>query len=238
MRSIKFKKAPFIAFVCLLPLLLGLGFWQLDRAEQKQQLLMLQQQRQSEEISLLKANSPDSVDDLLYQAVKGKGNFDSSHHILQSNQINDGKVGYFVLTPFLIQNSNKAILVNRGWIPSRVAKLPELNVPENEIEIRGGINRFARPGIVLAGVDKPTESWPVVVQVVNTDEIAKKLGYGLFSYQIELDKSAEFGFKRDWQHAQNMTPEKHIAYAVQWFLLALTLSILFIIYGIEKNNAR
>jgi len=58
--------------------------------------------------------------------------------------------------------------------------------------------------------------------------LSEKLGYALLPFQIELDKSMANGYKRDWKSRQLMPPEKHIAYAVQWFGLALTLTVLFI----------
>lgn len=231
---------PSIALACLLPVLMALGFWQLDRAEQKRQLTLLQEQRQHVEMIKLTADSPDSVDDLLYRSVQLIGKFDNMHHILQDNQISDGKPGYFVFTPLVMQNSENAILVNRGWIPypSSAEALPNLNLSQGESELMGQVNRFSRPGIVLSGADKPTNSSPTIVQVINTGELAKKLGYSLFSYQVELDISFAFGFKRDWRHIQAMPPEKHVAYAVQWFLLALTLIVLFIVYGVNKDDGK
>jgi surfeit locus 1 family protein len=44
----------------------------------------------------------------------------------------------------------------------------------------------------------------------------------------------EEGYSRDWKKKSVMLPEKHIAYAVQWFGLAITLTVLFI--GFNKKN--
>jgi len=65
--------------------------------------------------------------------------------------------------------------------------------------------------------------------------LAKKLGYALLPFQIELDKNIADGFKREWQTATVMPPEQHIANALQWFGLALTLSILFFWYSFKKQ---
>jgi surfeit locus 1 family protein len=54
-------------------------------------------------------------------------------------------------------------------------------------------------------------------------------------FQIELDKNLADGFKREWQTATVMPPEQHIAYALQWFGLALTLTILFFWYSFKKQ---
>ena len=238
MPSIQLKKKPLLAFIVALPCLLALGFWQLDRADQKKELIRLQEKRSAEAPVELVENSPDNADNLLYRRLRIVGRYDLVHQFLQDNQVNEGKTGYYVLTPLILENSRKAVLVNRGWLPYSPDRtvLPDISLPAEQVSITGTVSRFSRPGIILEGADIPSKSWPASVQAINTGVLAEKLGYALFDFQLELDKSEQHGFKREWRHPLSMPPEKHIAYAVQWFLLALTLTILFFIYGIRKNN--
>ncbi|MEQ1545394.1 SURF1 family protein [Methyloglobulus sp.] len=232
----KYKRVPLIVYLCLLPLLISLGIWQLNRAEEKRVLINLKEQRQATETLILSANMPDKAEVLLYKPIQAVGHYDTSHQYLLDNQVSKGRVGYFVLTPFRLKNENKAVLVNRGWLPlgkSR-ADLPDVKVDIKEIMITGRINRFPSVGLKLAGAEIPSNSWPALVQVINTNVLAKQLNCPLFSFQIELDKQATNGFTREWQLPQTMTPEKHVGYAVQWFLLAITLTILFVKYGFKK----
>ncbi len=233
-----FKRAPLIAYFCILPILLALGLWQLNRAEEKRVAIRLQEQRQSTNAFVLTASTLDELEALLYKPIQAFGHFDVSHQYLLDNQINNGKAGYFVLTPFFLKDANKAVLVNRGWIPlgNNRADLPDTNgIDKSEISITGRVNRFQNVGIKLAGAEIPSQGWPSVVQVVDVNALSKRLGYPLFSFQVELDKNAKDGYVRDWHEALVMTPEKHIGYAVQWFLLALTLTVLFVKYGIKKS---
>jgi surfeit locus 1 family protein len=234
----KFKRAPLIAYLCLLPLLLALGVWQLNRAEEKRVLISLKQQRQSTEILILSTTLPDTPEAHLYKPIQAIGHYDTDHQYLLDNQINKGRAGYFVLTPFMLKTENKAVLVNRGWLPLGKSRsgLPDIPVDSREITLNGRINRFPTVGLKLAGAEIPTDSWPAIVQVVDTQVLAKQLGYPLFGFQVELDKQADDGFTREWHETLAMTPEKHIGYAVQWFLLALTLTVLFVKYGINKKH--
>jgi surfeit locus 1 family protein len=102
--------------------------------------------------------------------------------------------------------------------------------------INGRINQFPSVGIKLAGAEIPTEGWPSVLQVIDAQILTKKMGYTLLPFQIELDQNLPEGFIRDWQKTTVMLPEQHIAYAIQWFSLALTLSILFIWYSNKKSD--
>ena len=217
---------PVIFYFLLISLLVSLGFWQLDRAQQKQ--LYIQQQGQTfvQRITLF-ANTKTELAKLRYKQLTVTGRYDKAHQFLLDNQIYRGKVGYFVLTPLLLAK-NQAVLVNRGWIPApeQRERLPELPVMEKKITLTGRFNAFPSIGIKLKGADVPEKSWPARVGVVNADILAEKLGYNLFPFQVELNPNETEGFVRDWKTVTVMPAEKHIAYAVQWFALALTLTLL------------
>jgi surfeit locus 1 family protein len=138
----------------------------------------------------------------------------------------------------VLPEEGKAVLVNRGWIPLNRDRtiLPDVPIKAQQTVVTGRINRFPAVGIKLAGAEIPTESWPSVVQVVDSQILAKKLTYPLFPFQIELDKDLPEGYKREWHTSTIMPPEQHTAYAIQWFALALTLTILFFWYTCKKND--
>ena len=236
--TFKVKTVPLCLYLGLMTLLISLGIWQLNRADEKRQLLALQAQQQSAGTIPLKENNLDHAEAILYQKTKVSGRYDNKHQFFLDNQVVEGKAGYYVLTPLLIEGTDKAVLVNRGWVPLGNSRLeqPELTVHQNNRIVSGRINRFPRPGIVLEGAEIPSESWPAIIQVVDTELLAKRLGYRLFGFQIELDQELEDGFIRRWHDATTLPPEKHVAYAVQWFLLALTLSVLFFKYGFERKQ--
>jgi surfeit locus 1 family protein len=226
--------------MCLLSLLFFLGVWQLNRAEQKREFLILEEQRLASDALELSEKVTDQPEVLRYRKVIGKGTYDSNHQFLLDNQISEGKAGYFVLTPFLLQGQNKAVLVNRGWVPSGADRsvLPALHISQEATSITGRINNFPSVGIKLAGAEIPSDNWPSLVQVANSTVLEKKLDYPLFEFQIELDKELPDGFKREWRISTVMLPEQHIAYAIQWFLLSLTLSIIFIWYSLKNNDEK
>ena len=236
--SIKFEKVPTLAYLCLLPLLLALGTWQLGRAEEKRAFLKQQEQGSASEIIELSTAIETDVDALRYKKAQAIGHYDQAHQFLIDNQISDGKAGYFVLTPMVLQGGAKAVLVNRGWIPSSRDRriLPKAPIKEEQTVVTGRINRFPAVGIKLAGAEIPTDSWPSVVQVVDSHVLAKKLAYPLFPFQIELDKDSSEGYKREWHRTTIMLPEQHTAYAIQWFALAFALTLLFIWYSCKRND--
>jgi surfeit locus 1 family protein len=235
----RFEKVPTLAYLVVLVLLCSLGTWQLSRSEEKR--LFLKQQElaaASTEIITLSNYIDMNADELRYKKIQVIGHYDTAHQFLIDNQFSAGKVGYFVLTPFIIQGGTTGILVNRGWVPLNLDRtvLPDVEIKDESTVVSGRINHFPSVGVKLAGAEIPTETWPSVLQLVDVNILAKKLTYPLMPFQIELDKDQQSGFKRDWQTTTVMLPEQHIAYAIQWFALAFTLTILFIGYSFKKND--
>lgn len=224
------------AYLGLFILFLSLGAWQINRANEKQEFLDTQAQRVNETIQLTPETSNDVIE-LRYKQVNVLGYYDTTKQFLLDNQIDAGKAGYFVFTPFKLQNSSKAILVNRGWIPlvEPRATLPNVNfLAEHETTLKGRINTFPSIGLKLEGANQPTNTNPAVVGVIDSQVFAHQLGYELFNFQLELDANLPNGFKREWATAKIMQPEQHLAYALQWFGLAFALTIIFIKFGLKK----
>ena len=232
------KLLPALVFLLLLSLTVSLGYWQLNRADEKTQFLELRALRAKAKPLLLSANSAEMLNEMDYRPVLVRGKYDNQHQFLIDNQIVNGKVGFFVMTPFIIEKSNKAVLVNRGWVAAYSSRsiLPNIEFLAKQTELSGHINHFPSIGLKLAGAEIPTEGWPAVVQVAETQALVKRLGYPLFGFQLLLNENQADGYHRQWRQLAIMPPEKHIAYAVQWFGLAITLIILFLWLAGEKQQ--
>ncbi|NOQ36527.1 MAG: SURF1 family protein [Methylococcaceae bacterium] len=224
------------AYFLVMMLLLNLGFWQVRRAEEKR-VFIEKQQTQLKTVLNLNTQTTDDLESLRYRQITANGFYDKDTQFLIDNQIIKGKAGYFIITPFVLAGGTKAVLVNRGWLPANPDRtiLPAISFIENQTQINGRINSFPSVGLKLEGAEIPTEGWPSVVQVVESSVLAKKLGYDLFSFQVELDPKATAGYTRNWLESSIMPPEKHIGYAVQWFGLAITLTILFFWHSGKKR---
>lgn len=221
----------------LLPLFVALGLWQLSRAEEKQALIDLRKAHESDQLIELDGAN-ESLKELRYRKVTVSGFYDAKHQLLVDNQVHQGQVGYYVLTPLHIDQGPKTVLVNRGWIPGGVdrSKLPDVSIRKEKVSLKGTIDRFPSVGLRLAGAEVPAEGWPAVVQLVDEKYLAQVLGYPLLPYQVLLDPQADEGYVRQWQPVQRLSPEKHIGYAVQWFAFAFVLIFLFIWYSLKRPD--
>lgn len=233
----KFSIFAILFYLLLIILLISLGYWQLGRAEEKRLILENQAQSAARQLVDLKSVIDLDLEQLRYREVQVSGHYDQAHQYLIDNQILNGQAGYFVMTPFKLDNSNHVVLINRGWVALNKDRriLPELSVNNEQAVITGRINHFPVVGIRLKGAEIPTESWPSVVQVVDSEILSKKLGYSIMPFQIELAVEMSDGYTRDWRTNTIMPPEKHVAYAVQWFGLAVTLTVLFLWFSSKKE---
>jgi len=196
-------------------LFVALGCWQLGRADEKRALAA------AFATAAAAVRLPAGASGLpRYQPVSAQGRYDSAHQFLLDNMTFAGHAGVQVLTPLLLADG-RAVLVNRGWLPLDATRklLPEIAVGGNPREVTGRIDQLPRPGIEL-DAELPA-GWPKLANFPRMDPLAVALGRDLYPQLILLDPAAPDGYTRDWRPA-GLGPERHLAYAVQWFALAAT----------------
>jgi surfeit locus 1 family protein len=217
-----------------LPVLLGLGTWQLDRAAQKRELFASFAAGAGKPLAL--ADHPRGLDSLRrFTRVAADGRYRADRQFLLDNMVEDQQAGFRVLTP-LVLDDGRAVMVDRGWVPKAFgshASLPEVAVDTSRRSVTGRLDRLPRPGIDL---DRPPgEGWPRVVQFPSADELSAALGMELVPGVILLDPESPDGFRRNWRPS-DFGPERHVGYAVQWFSLAGTLVVLYLVWALRKSD--
>ena len=228
---------PSIATLVLLPFLVGLGNWQLERASWKQGLVD-QHAESARQPPVLLETLLARDETFQYRPVVARGRYDLAHQLLLDNRTHLGHAGYHVLTPLLLKDRNKAVLVNRGWVPvgNYRSRLPELPGPDSELVVNAIIKLPPEKFFRLDAADEAHEGWPQVVQQMKLSELEQRLGYSLLPVILLLDPVDEYGFVRDWKAVYGVTPDKHRAYALQWFTLALVLLMIYI--GVNTKRLR
>jgi surfeit locus 1 family protein len=232
---------PSLATLVLLPVLIGLGHWQLERAAWKQGLVDAHAARIGVPAQALQSvlTSSAASTDLEYRQVKAQGVYDLDHQLLLDNQIYQGRAGYQVLTPLRldgVESGDDWVLVNRGWVPlgeSR-SQLPVVTGPAERITLRAVIK--LPPGKAFGPEAVESSGWPQVIQQLEIGPIGKQIGHPLLPMVLLLDKEDPGGFVRDWKPVYGITPDKHRAYAAQWFTLALVLLIIYIGVNTHRHS--
>jgi surfeit locus 1 family protein len=217
-------------------LFIRLGFWQLDRAEQKQALLAQYEVGQRSQVEI----TPQNADSLSrYQRVRVSGHFDASHQILLDNMpSHTGRPGYRVLTP--LQSSAGWLLVDRGWLPlgGTRAMLPDVSIGDAERTLTGTMDALPRAGLQLPDTTFDASApWPRVLSFPALSALEQQLGRKLIPGVLLLDASQPDGYERVWEAHLGFKPERHIGYAVQWFALAGAAAIIFLLMGFRTKKA-
>ena len=130
------------------------------------------------------------------------------------------------------------MLVNRGWLSGGMDRRVLPLIPTlGPGPISGYLYRSSGKAIVLRDQVWEKNVWPLVIQSIDVEKISVLLGLKIYPYQLRVvDNTADENGNTDrdsavletgWQ-VVNALPEKSIAYAVQWFAMALALLILTI----------
>ncbi len=211
-------------------LFVGLGYWQLGRAEEKRARLEGFATGAAEVVPL-----PEGSRTLpRYQAVKFAGRYLGERQFLLDNMTHGGVAGYRVLTPMQGEDG-RIVLVDRGFVAGSGdrAQLPDISVGAGLREVHGRADFLPRPGIELGGA--AASGWPRVVSFPHIEDVAAALERDVYGQLILLDPGEPDGYLRDWQ-PPGFGPERHVGYAVQWFAFAVTAVVIWVLLSFRKEK--
>lgn len=229
---------PTLVFLAVFPLLLLLGYWQMDRAHAKQALV---EQRAATEIATplsLRTDTMLRTSDR-YRPASVTGRYIDEQQWLLDNRVYRGQPGYHVYTPFVIDGARSpGLLVNRGWVAVGASRefLPRLPVTDEPVTLSGRLDSPASVGLVIGEVPLESVADRVLVQSLDIAALAAVRGMDLKAYALVLDDGQPGGLQHDWSPIPQMGPEKHLGYAVQWFGLAVALLIIYIGVNTRRNG--
>lgn len=209
-----------------------LGLWQLDRLDERRaENVVLEAQFYGERLNLNGAVSLDDPAALVDRRAVVDGRFDYSGQLILKEQRFGGRPGVRLVTPFLINGKDEAILVDRGWIPAEEVAQGMLERFDEAVE--GQIEGVLRPSQTLSG-DRRTvaETGQVEWYRIDIEAIESQSDYALFPvYLVQTpleEHSTTLPIREEIE--PDLSDGPHIAYAIQWFLFALVLGIGYVRY--------
>ena len=225
-----FKSKILIFAIIFVPITISLGFWQLDRAQEKIEIIANYDELLTSEPINLNAKSTYKN----WQPVTTMGRFKDTV-IFEDNAILNGRAGFKIY--HLFENGDGSyVFVHRGFIERNMIKnnLPQIDMPKGKQSLKGSVlikqdNSF---------VQDIEESDARIVQEFNIERLINKfpilkdryLHPFLFNLEIR-DKNKFLAIEKP----VNMAASKHIGYAIQWFGLCLALIILTI-YAYRRKD--
>lgn len=229
----------------LVPLFVYLGCWQFDRGREKTQQQETLEHRMKEPIakgiSALMASLPKPtllqssiIETLRYKRLEATGIFLNDKQILLDNQIFEGRIGYRILTPLLLQDS-KILLVDRGWIPmgKNRNELPIVPAIPGKISVVGMVNQYSH-GLQLKHF-APVVSWPFVTQQIDFKMLSDFLGQEVYPFILQVSSSDPLGFQVP-PPSFGIPAKRHLGYAMQWLVMAFAVFVYYVVINSRQAN--
>jgi cytochrome oxidase assembly protein ShyY1 len=163
-----------------------------------------------------------------------------------------GTPGFYVLTPFALEGTEQAVMVQRGWIQRNFVdrtQLAAVETPAGIVEVTGLIEPPPSHLLELgtsAPTPAPAASAPATAASAPTAPAPAAEGYSPIRQNLDLEAfraetklplrtdvslqqsgPASEGLQRDWP-APALGLERHYGYAFQWFGLSALVVILYV----------
>lgn len=221
------NKKSLVLSLSLFPLLVVLGFWQLDRADEKQRILDQYNTNQQAPPAII----ADLVGDtnLQYRSAWLIGELNADRRLILDNRVKNGRPGYEILEALSIVGLDQKVLVNRGWVPASLDRnqLPEIAPVLGSNQFRGALYQTLGGYRLDDGIGQVV-AWPARVGWISAARAEELFGEDFFAYQLRLDQDSQGALNTGWPTV-SVQPSKHTGYAVQWFVMALVLIIMTVI---------
>lgn len=231
--SFTFRFIPFLAAIILALIALSLGNWQSHRAEEKLQIAS--EQAEQAALPSLELNSK-SESPTNFRSVNVTGTFYPQWSVYLDNRPYQGKAGFYLLMPMQLKDSDKTVLVMRGWLPRDAQDrqhLPITPTPQGSVKLEGVVR--ASVGRVMQLGSEPALQSGVIRQNLEVMEFSHASGIKLENYVVEQTSDTADGLIRDWPQP-SLGVDKHRGYAFQWYGLAVTALLFFIVTGLKRAS--
>ena len=222
---------PTVAAVLGIVITVALGTWQLGRGAEKR-ALKTRFDAQLAQPPVHVGTRELAASDVELRHVEARGVFEPRYGIYLDNRILRGVPGYHVVMPLRIEHSERYVLVNRGWIarPALRSDLPQVRTPAEPLSITGvaivpGTRMLELSSDVIEG-----RIW----QNLTIERYRKAVPIEIQPFVVRQDNALDDGLAREW-YAPDFGIEKHYGYAFQWFALAVTIFLFYVVTQFRRR---
>ncbi len=212
----------------MLPILIGLGSWQIQRLHWKEGLIATIDARIHREPTDIVSLPPAEAD---YRPATARGIFqnDKSFYLLAISLTGEG--GYHILTPLQLEDG-RYLLVDRGWI-SYAMRDKDFSRPSGAVTVHG-VARVPEHHRIQSQNDAIHNNW----YQIDLSVMAQQISIPAFlPYILEADSNPNEGGYPIGGQTRIELPNNHLSYAVTWYGLALVLVIIYVVSSYRKDVA-
>ena len=193
-----------------------LGLWQLNRLQDRRATNAVWKAARSAPVVLLDGSFKDSS--LVNRRVQARGHYDHTHDIVLRGQVYRGVPGVEIVSPLVLDNdTSRAILVNRGFVPAPDA----VTFDPNDLKEPGTreVEGITFPMDTANGIPLRRGSLTTWGRL-ERDALEAQLPYHVFPFYIrQAPDSSSPAFPRRLDPPP-LNDGPHLNYAIQWFAFA------------------
>lgn len=207
-----------VVVVTLVIAFVNLGYWQLDRLEQRRERNQsVAAHEDSPVLDWDEVFGPVITESDQWQRVRVTGSFDTERQFVVRYRTQDGRSGYEVLTP-LTTNDGRHLLVDRGFAARPAGEdFPSVAppAPTGQVSIVGHVRRNEQ------GPDQAITPADGQVRLVNSQGVGAALPYPLVDgYLGVIDITPPQSGGLVPVAPPKLDEGNHLSYAIQWFLFS------------------
>jgi cytochrome oxidase assembly protein ShyY1 len=227
----KIRLLPALAILLVMAVTIRLGFWQLDRAHQKEALAG-QIARYERAPARNVTATPIALKSIEFHRVRAYGRFLPQYVVYLDNRPYRDQPGFYVVMPFQLADGGY-VLVNRGWLPRnavvRTAIAP-YTTAQGDVTIEGIARADASRAFELGhGGSAPHQ---LIRQNLDVSAYAAETGLPLQAFVIQQTSDLDDQLVRDWP-APATGVERNYGYTFQWWGMAVA-ALLFGLYAARR----
>lgn len=208
-----------LLIAALTALFLAAGIWQMARAHYKERI--------QSEVHAAASDAPLHAGSEILDAshahlrrLEARGTWVPERTVLLDNKVQDGVVGYEVVTPLRLDEGGLYLLVNRGWAraPQLRSELPTIETPSGVVSVEG-IARIPNARFLELGSEVVTGK---VWQNLTIERYKAWSQLPLQPVLLYQQGGSADGLQRveAAPEAAGINADRHRGYAITWFSLA------------------
>lgn len=227
----KFRLVPTLLIVLAMVVAVRLGFWQLDRAHQKEAIEARIARSEHGPVQAVSA-APVALGAIEYHRVRAQGRFMPERVVYLDNRPYRDQPGFYVVMPLALADGGY-VLVNRGWLPRnaevRTAIAPYAT-PTGEVTVEGIARADATRAYELGqGGSAPHQR---IRQNLDVAVFAAETQLPLQPFVIQQTNDTRDSLVRDWP-APTLGVERNYGYMLQWWGMAAA-ALVFGLYAARR----
>ncbi len=214
----------------------ALSLWQVYRVYDKQATVeQIEFANKEIPLSIKQLSNEYILDHLFYRAL-ATGQFIAEKCFFVENVVMDGEPGMFVYCPFNLDEDERWLLVNMGWIKrsKNRLELPDYKVTGDPVKIEGFIKHPRSKPVVTAGGNKPNTELENLWVYFDFESLKQQSSLDFYPIELQLISNVNPALERQWPEFKAKIG-MHIGYAIHWAAFALVTLGLFIKFNFKKD---